>query len=499
MLDFPILVLLQLLPLVTGIFLPFISNKQLSKKIGFFSSLIVFGLSGMIWVFFDNSLSSFQFIVSYSWISFINVNFFFGIDGISLFFILLTSFLIPLCFIFSWNSLSVGNLSVVNYFSLFLIIESFIIIVFTALDLFVFYIFFEAVLLPIFLIIGLWGSRNRKSRASFLLFIYTVFGSLFILLGVLFVFFETGTTNYLLLLDFNFSVLHQKFLWLAFFLSFSVKVPIIPIHLWLPEAHVEASTEGSVMLAGILLKLGSYGLIRVSIALFPIASLYFRPFLFLISTLAVIYTSMTSLRQSDIKRVIAYASIAHMNITLLGLFSFSFIGIEGAILQMLSHGLVSGALFFCVGVLYNRHHTKLIYYYSGLVQTIPLFVFSFLLFTIANIALPGTSSFVGEFIILLGLFSNNVFVAFFSALSMVFGGCYALWLFNRIAYGNLQSLYLSFSSDLIKNEFFVIIHLVFFVLFIGIYPSIFLQSIHSTCNALFILIHTFNLNAFYYY
>ena len=492
MLDFSIIVFLQLLPLSTGLLLPFISNKQLAKKIGLISSLVVFGLSGVVWVLFDNSLSSFQFIVSYSWISFINVNFFFGIDGISLFFILLTSFLIPLCFIFCWNSTIVGNLSVVNYFSLFLIIESFIIFVFTTLDLFVFYIFFEAVLLPIFLIIGLWGSRNRKSRASFLLFIYTVFGSLFILLGILFIFFETGTTNYLMLLDFNFSILHQKFLWLAFFFSFSVKVPIVPVHLWLPEAHVEASTEGSVILAGILLKLGSYGLIRVSIALFPIASLYFRPFLFLISIIAVIYTSITSLRQSDIKRVIAYASVAHINITLLGLFSFSFIGIEGAILQILSHGLVSGALFFCVGILYNRHHTKLIYYYSGLVQTMPLFICCFLLFTIANIGLPGTSSFVGEFIILLGVFSNNVFVAVFSALSMVLGGCYALWLFNRIAYGNLQSTYINFSSDLIKNELFVISHLVFFVLFMGIYPSIFLKSIHSTCNTFLILIHTFN-------
>jgi len=491
--DFPFLTFLQFLPLFTGFILPQLSNKLLAKQIGLVISLSVFILSGILWVFFDNTISSFQFIINYTWLSYLNINLFFGVDGISLFFILLTAFLVPLCFIFSWNSVYVNNTCVVNYFSLFLIIESFIMIVFTTLDLFVFYIFFEAVLLPMFLLIGLWGTRNRKSRACFFLFMYTVLGSLFILLAILFIFFETGTTNYLILLDFNFSIARQKFLWIAFFFSFSVKVPMVPIHLWLPEAHVEASTEGSVILAGILLKLGSYGLIRYSIALFPLASMYYRPFLFLISIVAVIYTSITAIRQSDIKRVIAYASVAHINITLLGLFSFSFVGIEGALFQILSHGVVSGALFFCVGVLYNRHHSKLIYYYSGLVQTMPLFIFFFLLFTIANIGLPGTSSFIGEFIILIGLFSNNTIVAFFGASSMVFGGCYALWLFNRVAYGNLKSSYLSFSSDLTKTEFFVIAPLSFFVLFIGVYPVVFLESIHATCNVFLILINSFNL------
>jgi len=466
-------------------------NPLLSKQIGLFVSICTFFISLHFWFFFDESLNNFQFISEFSWVSFFNIHLLFGIDGISIFFVLLTTFLVPLCLLFSWNTLVTEKISPTKYFAAFLAIESFVLVVFTTLDLFVFYTFFEAVLLPMFLLIGLWGSRNRKTRASFYLFLYTVLGSLFILLGILFIFFETGSSNYLVLLDYNFSMNHQKFLWFSFFLSFSVKVPIVPVHLWLPEAHVEAPTEGSVILAGILLKLGTYGLVRFSICLFPLATLFFKPFIFLISVIAVIYTSITALRQSDIKRVIAYASIAHINITLLGLFSFVVIGLEGALLQIISHGIVSGALFFCVGVLYDRHHTKIISYYSGLVQTIPLFINFFLLFTIANIGLPGTSSFIGEFIILLGVFSVNTVAAFFSASSLVFGGCYALWLFNRLSYGNVKNSYMAYSSDLTLKEFFVFFPLCFLVFFIGVFPSLFLETIHVSCYNVVQLIYTF--------
>lgn len=482
------------LPFAGSLALAFFNwNEALAKKIGLFISLGTFFLSLSFWVFFNNATAAFQFLSTVSWLSFFNIILSFGVDGISLFFILLTTFLVPLCLVFSWNISETFKLSPKNYFAAFLLMESFILVVFTTLDLFVFYVFFEAVLIPMFIIMGFWGSRDRKSRASFFLFLYTVLGSLFMLVGILFVFFTTGTTNFLLLLDYSFCVSHQKMLWLAFFLSFSVKVPIVPVHLWLPEAHVEAPTEGSVLLAGILLKLGSYGLIRFSISLFPLGSLFFRPLVFFMGMLAVVYTSMTALRQTDIKRVIAYASVAHMNITLLGLFSFSLEGVAGAIFQIISHGIVSGALFFCVGVLYNRHHTKLIYYYSGLVQTIPLFVSFFLLFTIANIGLPGTSSFVGEFLILVGIFSINIVCSFFAASSMVFGGCYALWLFNRLSYGNVNSSFLFYSADLTKKEFAVLFPLAFLVLFIGVFPSFFFETLQVPCATLLKVIHSFNL------
>jgi NADH-quinone oxidoreductase subunit M len=482
------------LPFVGSMLLVFFNfNEILAKKIGLLISLVTFFLSLFFWVFFNNATASFQFLSTASWLSFFNIVLAFGIDGISLFFILLTTFLVPLCLVFSWDTSETFKLSSKNYFAAFLLMESFILVVFTTLDLFIFYVFFEAVLIPIFIIMGFWGTRDRKSRASFFLFLYTVLGSLFMLVGILFIFFTTGTTNFLLLLDYSFCVSHQKILWLAFFFSFSVKVPIVPVHLWLPEAHVEAPTEGSVLLAGILLKLGSYGLIRFSMSLFPLGSLFFRPLVFFMGILAVIYTSITALRQTDMKRVIAYASVAHINITLLGLFSFSLEGVQGAVFQMISHGIVSGALFFCIGVLYSRHHTKLIYYYSGLVQTIPIFVSFFLLFTMANVGLPGTSSFVGEFLILLGVFSTNTVCSFFAASSMVFGGCYALWLFNRIAYGNVKSSFLFYSADLTKKEFVVLFPLAFLVLFIGILPRFFFETLQVSCATLFNVSHSFNL------
>jgi len=354
-------------------------------------------------------------------------------------------------------------------------------VVFTVLDLIVFYIFFESVLIPMFLIIGIWGSRERRVRAAYFFFLYTLLGSVLMLLALLLIYFQMGTTDYEVLLSNPLEEKKQYLLWLAFFASFAVKVPMIPVHIWLPEAHVEAPTAGSVILAGILLKLGTYGLIRFSLPLFPVASIYFTPLVYAMAIVAVIYTSLTAIRQSDMKRIIAYASVAHMNLTLVGLFSLTAAGVEGSILQMLSHGLVSGALFLCVGVLYDRHHSRMVKYYSGMAHTMPLYVTIFLFFTMANIALPGTSSFVGEFMILLGTFQTNTFAAFFSATGMVLGGAYSLWLFNRVAYGNLKSQYIGFSKDLSRREFMTFLPLVVLTLIMGIYPEIFLDPLHVSC------------------
>jgi len=465
-------------------FILLFSLDRFVKEFSFFCAIATFYISLFLWIFFDNAASSFQFVSNFFWLETLNYQINFGIDGISLFFILLTTFLVPLCFLFFWDQNNKKQQDIKYYYSAFLIIESFIIIVFSTLDLVVFYVFFESVLIPMFYIVGVWGSRDRKVRAGFLFFLYTLFGSLLILLGIILIFIETGTTDYLILLENQFSITKQKILWLAFFFSFAVKVPIMPAHIWLPEAHVEAPTGGSVILAGILLKLGSYGFVRFSLPLFPIATIYFRPLIFVISSLAVIYTSITALRQTDIKRVIAYASVAHINITIAGVFSLSFTGIEGSLLQMLSHGVVSGALFFCVGVLYDRFHTRFIKYFSGLTHTIPIFIIFFLVFTIANIGLPGTSSFVGEFLILVGIFNTNPIVGFFCGTSLVLGGAYALWLFNRIAYGNLKTQFVGFSRDVSVAEFFTLLPLFLVTIFIGLFPSFFLEPIHISCSLL---------------
>ena len=407
----------------------------------------------------------------------------FGLDGISIFFTLLTTFLIPLCLLASWD-FKPNKLSSSYFFSLFLLIEGIILVVFSTLNLFIFYIFFEAVLIPIFFIIGIWGSRERKIRAAYLFFLYTLLGSLFMLFALLVIYMEIGSLDFSCLLQNTFSFKKQQLLWVAFFFSFASKVPMVPIHIWLPEAHVEAPTAGSVLLAGVLLKLGTYGFIRFSLPLFPLACFYFRPLVFTIACIAIVYTSITAFRQIDIKRVIAYASVAHINITLIGLFSFTQAGVEGALFQILSHGVVSGALFLCIGVLYDRHHTRLIRYYGGLCQTIPLFSFFFLAFTMGNIALPGTSSFVGEFLILAGIIESNFIVIFFSATGIILGGTYSLWLLNRVIYGNIKTNFILFSQDVDKKEFYCLFPLFMIILFIGFFPEIFLQSMRSSISLL---------------
>jgi len=479
-----ILLSLLCLPVLGAILIalfPSSATRQM-KVVALTVSLINFLLSLNLWIFFDNSTSKFQFVTQLDWFEFLNMQWYIGIDGISLFFIILTTFLVPVCLLISWSSIT--HL-VKEFLVAFLFLETFMIEVFCMLDLILFYVFFESVLIPMFLIIGVWGSRERKIRAAYQFFLYTLIGSLFMLLAILLIYFQVGTTDLQVLMTTEFSERRQFFLWLAFFLSFAVKVPMIPFHIWLPEAHVEAPTSGSVILAGILLKLGTYGFLRFSIPLFPEATVYFTPLIYTLSVLGIIYASFTTLRQIDLKKIIAYSSVAHMGFVTLGLFSLNTQGIEGAILLMLSHGFVASALFLCIGILYDRTHTRLIRYYGGLVQTMPLFSFFFFVFTLGNLSLPGTSSFVGEFLILLGVFQTNTFIATLAATGMILGGAYSIWLYNRVVFGNLKPIYLNQFADLNRREFFILLPFVVCIFWMGVYPSIFLESFHlSVVNIL---------------
>ena len=474
---------LILLPLIGAFGMLFIPSRysEVIKATVLSISLIEFILSLNLWMQFDHSTAKFQFVEVYEWIDNSNIVFYLGIDGISLFFVLLTTLLIPICLLASWDAI---KSNVKEYFIAFLAMEALVVAVFCVLDLILFYVFFESVLIPMFIIIGVWGSRERRIRAAYMFFLYTLLGSVLMLLAILYIYYSAGTTDYQTLLTTTFDPEVQKLLWLAFFASFATKVPMLPVHIWLPEAHVEAPTAGSVILAGILLKLGSYGFLRFSLPLFPYASVYFTPLIYTFGVIAVIYTSLTAIRQTDLKRIIAYASVAHMNLVLIGMFVFNIQGLEGSILQQLSHGLVSGALFLCVGVIYDRHHTRLVKYYSGLAHTMPIYIAIFMFFSMANIALPGTSSFVGEFLILVGAFQTNTTVCVLSATGMILGGGYSLWLFNRVAFGNIKIQYMSQFSDVNRREMATLLPLIILTLVMGIYPEIFLDPMHVSCNNL---------------
>jgi proton-translocating NADH-quinone oxidoreductase chain M len=483
-----LLVYILLFPIFGILVLLFIPSKEehLLKVVALNSTFLSFFWSLLVWFFFNKSFGSFQFVTKFNWFPELNLSFTIGIDGISLFFLLLTTLLIPLCILTSWNSIT-ANLK--EFLIAFLVLEFFLIGTFCVLDLLLFYIFFESVLIPMFLIVGIWGSRERKILAAYYFFLYTLLGSVLMLLSIIYIYSQVGTTNYEVLLTFAFSELEQKFLWFTFFLAFASKVPMVPVHLWLPEAHVEAPTSGSVILAGVLLKLGTYGFIRFSLPLFPFASFFFTPLVYTVALIGIIYTSFTAIRQSDFKRIIAYTSIAHMNLVILGIFSFNTIGIEGAILQSLSHGFVASALFLVIGVVYDRYKTRLVQYYGGLASVMPLYIFIFLFFTLANISFPGTSSFVGEFLILVGSFQVNTTITFLGATSVVIGGAYSLWLFNRIAYGNIKNQYTTKFLDLNFREVLIFGPLLVGTLVIGIYPNIFLTSIHSSVNNLVELLY----------
>lgn len=394
----------------------------------------------------------------------------FGLDGLGLVMILLTAFLIPTCILLCWN-LSLKN-QIKNYCFAFFLLESILIGVFSSLDIIVFYVLFEAVLIPMFLIIGFYGSRERRIRSAYLLFLYTLLSSLIMFLSILFIFFKFGTTDYLLLKTVNFDPFAEKLCWFAFFLSFAVKMPVVPFHIWLPEAHCEAPTSGSVILAGILLKLGGFGFLRYSLGLFPDASAYFSPFVFIISSLGIVYASLTTIQQIDLKKIIAYSSVGHMGVVTIGIFSATAQNLLGSILLMISHGIVSGALFLCIGLLYERHHTRIIKYFAGLLTTMPIFSTFFALFTMANIGLPGTSSFIGEFLIIAGCFLTNTWVSLFAAIGMVLGGGYSLWLLNRITFGNIKNFSIKEFQDITRIEFFYLLPYAILTILLGIYPEL---------------------------
>lgn len=442
-------------------------------------SCLIFNLTLLLWIFFNNEFGNFTLVVYLPWLSGFNIYYSIGIDGISIFFIILTAFLIPICILASWNSIT---FKVKEFVLMLFITELLLINVFAVLDLFFFYIFFEGVLIPMFIIIGIWGSRQRKIHAAYQFFFYTLLGSILMLLGIIVIYFETGTTDIQLLSQTTFSNSKQVLLWLAFFASFAVKIPMLPFHIWLPEAHVEAPTAGSVILAGVLLKLGTYGIIRFLIPMFPYAMDFFTPLVFTMCIIGILYSALTTIRQIDLKKIIAYSSVAHMNFALLGLFTNNSQGIEGCLFFMLGHGVVSSALFLCIGMLYDRYHTRNILYYGGLVQVMPLFSVFFLIFTLANLGLPGTVNFVGEFLVLVGIWQVNTTVTFLASIGLILGAVYAIWFYNRLVFGQIRFYSLKKFRDLSRREFFVLLPLLLLVFLMGIYPVAFLDTFNSSVN-----------------
>lgn len=486
------LVLLTSIPLI-GIFsLIFFIPEHKSKILKIFTLCITslnFFICVLIWLNFSTTTSYFQFFNLYSLVPFFNINYCIGIDGISLFFLLLSTFLINLCVLISWEF---PNFFVKEYFICFLFLEFCLIQIFCVIDIFLFYIFFESVLIPMYLIIGIWGSRERKIKAAFQFFLYTLIGSLFMLIAIIFIYARTGTTDLQILWFTHFSLDLQLLLWVLFFFGFAVKIPMVPFHIWLPEAHAEAPTSGSVILAGILLKLGGYGFLRFSLPLFPLASLFFSPLVFILSLVAIIYGSLTTLRQIDLKKIIAYSSISHMGFVTLGIFSLTLTGIQGSIILMLSHGLISSAMFFSIGVLYERYGTRIIKYFSGLVQVMPLFIIFFTFFSFANISFPGTSSFIGELLILTGVTKISIVLTTCALVGVILSASYAIWLLNRLSFGVLSTYYFVSFQDISRREFFIFFILTILVLWIGIYPTIVLHDI--TFSTLALLKHLFFTN-----
>ncbi|MEI8701518.1 MULTISPECIES: NADH-quinone oxidoreductase subunit M [unclassified Mesorhizobium] len=467
----PILSLVTFLPLVGVLLILFVRDdsenaRRNIRAIALLTTTFTFVISLFIWTGFDNSEPGFQFVEKFAWLD-SGISYHMGVDGISMLFVILTTFLMPLCILASWESI---EKRVKAYMIAFLLLETLMIGVFCALDIVLFYVFFEAGLIPMFIIIGVWGGK-RRVYASFKFFLYTLAGSVLMLLAIMAMFFQSGTTDIPTLLTHNFPATMQTWLWLAFFASFAVKMPMWPVHTWLPDAHVEAPTAGSVILAAILLKMGGYGFLRFSLPMFPIASEMFAPLVFALSVVAIIYTSLVALMQEDMKKLIAYSSVAHMGFVTMGIFAMNQEGVQGAIFQMLSHGLVSGALFLCVGVIYDRMHTRDIDAYGGLVNNMPKYATVFMIFTMANVGLPGTSGFVGEFLTMLGVFRVNTWVAFFAATGVVLSAAYALWLYRRVIFGALTKDSLKNLLDLSAREKVIIYPLVVLVIFFGVYPA----------------------------
>ena len=488
---FPILSSLILLPLIGGLFILLSrssdkSNYQSSKYVALFVSFANFFVSIYLWYIFDPGTSDFQFVENRLWLEgFINYKV--GIDGISILFIVLTTLITPLCIISVNQSI---NTKLKEFLIAILVMESLMIGVFCSLDLVIFYLFFEGGLIPMFLIIGIWGG-TRRVYSAFKFFLFTLLGSVLMLVAIISIYWITGTTDIVELNNLGVDVKYQNLLWLAFFSSFAVKTPMWPFHTWLPDAHVEAPTAGSVLLAAILLKMAGYGFIRFSIGLFPIASENFVPLIYTLSLIAIVYTSLVALMQDDMKKLIAYSSVAHMGFVTLGIFTMTQQGLEGSIVQMISHGLVSAALFLCVGVVYDRMHSRLIITYGGLVSVMPKYAILFMVFTLAAVGLPGTSGFVGEFLILMGVFQKSFLVAAIASLGVILGAAYMLWLYKRVIFGELINKDLLKMLDLNKSEIFILISLAIPVLFFGFYPEPLLNTIELSISN---LIDTYNYN-----
>ncbi|MBO6472163.1 MAG: NADH-quinone oxidoreductase subunit M [Pelagibacteraceae bacterium] len=488
--NFPILSSITFLPLI-GAFFIFLtrSEKNQSDKnsiyLSLFTSFTNFFLVLFLWYSFDPTTYDFQFVEETTWISGF-IKFKFGIDGISILFILLTAFITPICIISCINSIK-SRLK--EFLIAILVLETFMIGVFCSLDLVIFYLFFEAGLIPMFLIIGIWGGA-RKVYSAFKFFLFTLLGSVLMLVAIIAIYWITGTTDVVDIYEIKIPKEFQYLLWLAFFSSFAVKLPMWPVHTWLPDAHVEAPTAGSVILAAILLKMGGYGFLRFSLGMFPLASEYFVPLIFALSVIAIIYTSLVALMQDDMKKLIAYSSVAHMGFVTMGIFTFNKQGIEGSMIQMLSHGLISAALFLCVGVLYDRTHSRLIKSYGGLVHILPKYSFVFMIFALGTLGLPGTSGFVGEFLVLVGTFKVNFLVAIIGSLGVILSAAYMLWLYKRVIFGKLEKVELKKIKDINLSESGILFVLAALVIFFGFYPDPFLETMRVSVDN---LINNYNL------
>jgi NADH-quinone oxidoreductase subunit M len=472
-----LLSLLIAVPLVAGVIALFV-NANGARWIALIATLIDLALGVLLWSGYNYAGPQWQFVESYSLGG--GISWALGIDGIALVLIMLSVFLMPICIGASWRAI---EKRVPEYMAAFLLMEALMIGVFAAQDLFLFYIFFEGGLIPMYLIIGIWGGVERI-KASYKFFLYTLFGSVLMLVAMLYMAIQTGTTSIPLLMAHDFPPHVQTWLWLAFFASFAVKMPMWPVHTWLPDAHVQAPTAGSVILAGVLLKMGGYGFIRFSLPMFPEASAQFVPLVFALSGVAVVYTSLVALVQRDMKKLIAYSSVAHMAFVTFGLFAFNRQGIEGAIIVMLSHGLVSGALFLCVGVIYDRMHTREIERYGGLANNIPGYALLFMLFTMASVGLPGTSGFVGEFLSLTGTYRASSWAAIVATTGIIHGAAYMLYLYWRIAYGAARTAEAAAMLDLSAREWWLLAPIAAVVLWMGVYPESFMAPVRNDVGRL---------------
>ncbi len=479
-----ILSLITFLPLIGGglILLSRLFNKagadNAARWIAMGTTLATLALSVVLVGAFDQSSAAYQFVERYVW--FVGAEYHMGVDGISILFVLLTAFLMPICILASWKTITDR---VVEYMIAFLVLETLVIGVFTSLDLFLFYIFFEGTLVPMFLIIGIWGGANRI-YASYKFFLYTLLGSVLMLLAMLWMAQDAGTTSIPALKEHVFDARYQPLLWLAFFASFAVKMPMWPVHTWLPDAHVQAPTAGSVILAGILLKLGGYGFILFNIPMFPLASQMFAPLVFALSVIAIVYTSLVAFRQTDIKKLIAYSSVAHMGFVTMGIFAGNDTGVQGAVFQMLSHGLISGALFLCVGVVYDRMHTREIAFYGGLTNRMPWFAAIFLMFTMANVGLPGTSGFIGEILTMTGVYQVSTWAAFVAASGVILSAIYALTLYRNVMFGEIVNPALKTIADIDKRELALFVPLIVGTIWLGVQPGLVLNYTAASVEAL---------------